>query len=154
MTRLIPLSIALAALLGACGESPPTPTPWTPPVTDDGTTATDVAAPTPDAGTSDAATPADATPPDVGMADVAAPDVPTVPDTAPEPDVVADTGGEENPGWDGTLPDALAGKAAPEFKPAPSVAGVVDSTGSAVMADQLTTDWTVIWFYPAAMTAG
>lgn len=38
--------------------------------------------------------------------------------------------------------------------PLPTFTHVVDSTGAAVTPDMLVGHWTVMWFYPAASTAG
>ena len=43
---------------------------------------------------------------------------------------------------------------APQQKPLPTFVAVKDTTGALVKPSQLTGKWTVIWFYPAAQTAG
>ena len=59
-----------------------------------------------------------------------------------------DTGAPEG------LPEGLTGQAPPSPEGLPSLAGVVDTTGTPVLADQLKDHWSVLWFYPLASTSG
>lgn len=81
---------------------------------------------------------AETKPADGTLADAGAPDVPTPQDASAPPDVPLNLTGQDPP-----TPQAL-----------PSLAGVVDSTGSPVLEDQLKDHWSVLWFYPLASTSG
>lgn len=85
--------------------------------------------------TDDAVEPA---PADTALADAGAPDVPAPQDTS-EP---------------GGLPAGLTGQAPPSAQGLPSLAGVLDTTGSPALEDQLKDHWSVLWFYPLASTSG
>jgi hypothetical protein len=52
------------------------------------------------------------------------------------------------------IPPGLHGQVAPEPLPLPDAQGVVDTANSAVDTSVLLGQWTVMWFYPAASTAG
>jgi pimeloyl-ACP methyl ester carboxylesterase len=52
------------------------------------------------------------------------------------------------------IPEGLVAQAAPEGKGLPPVTGVKDTTDTAVSADTLVGQWSVLWFYPAASTFG
>jgi len=80
--------------------------------------------------------------------------------TESDADVVADSGGSpdlpepSDTSSTLTLPEGLIAEAPPANKPLPDFAGVLDTAGEAFNGDQLLGSWTVIWFYPLALTAG
>lgn len=120
--------------------------------TDDGAGVGDV--PTHDASAPEASAGDDASADDA-TSDLVLPaeDVPTGPDTTViVPDAAAESAPAGKP-WD-PLPEGLTGQAPDGTTALASFAGVVDSTGAAVMADVATGHWSVFWFYPAASTSG
>ena len=77
----------------------------------------------------------------------------------PEVVATADTGGEDPPGpptAPDPLPAGLSGQAPPSDKDTgpPSLAGVLDTTGTPPKDTDLIGHWSVLWFYPAASTSG
>ena len=80
--------------------------------------------------------------------------------TEPDVTIIADTGSPSDlPTSSETsetlaLPEGLAAEAPPANKPLSDFAGVLDTTGTPFSGDQLLGSWTVIWFYPLALTAG
>lgn len=95
---------------------------------------------------------------DVAAADVPEADVPVADDVAVEDSApVVDTAATEDAAPDvaqDTKPLKLNGALVnPPLDP-PTFTKVVDSTGAKVSPDALQGHWTVLWFYPAASTAG
>ena len=107
---------------------------------------------------------------DVAADDVAADDVATTPDAAQGEDTVADAAADaavEVAAADVTAEDVAVDVAQDVKKSvktigaqvnpplaAPTFTQVVDTTGAKVTPDALQGHWTVLWFYPAASTAG
>ena len=102
-----------------------------------------------------------------GLGEISVPDVTVAVDVsdgdlqAPPQDVAsADTGGEPTPQGPPAAPDplpaGLSGQAPPADKDTgpPSLAGVLDTTGTPPKDTDLIGHWSVLWFYPAASTSG
>jgi hypothetical protein len=74
--------------------------------------------------------------------------------TPPAPDIPPEIPTPEDTPVADVPPAVLTGQEPAEAKTLPSVEGVVDSTNTTVLADQLLGHWTVMWFYPMASTSG